>query len=111
MKCLAKLPEGRYQTAEELLAAIEGLATPSGGMIATSGVRPSVASRFRMPSLVAVGVVAVALVAAIIVGNRGRNQLDANLIAVAPFDVLDPSLELWREGLVDLRRRLRHGIG
>ena len=111
MKCLTKLPEGRYQTAEELLAAIEALATPSGGMTATSGVRPSVASRVRMPGLVAVGVVATALVAAIVVGKRGRTQLDANLIAVAPFDVLDPSLELWREGLVDLLSANLDGAG
>jgi serine/threonine-protein kinase len=30
---------------------------------------------------------------------------DPNLVAVAPFDVLDPSLTLWREGLVDILSR------
>ncbi|HEX6104064.1 MAG TPA: serine/threonine-protein kinase, partial [Gemmatimonadales bacterium] len=30
---------------------------------------------------------------------------DPNLIAVAPFDVPDPALELWREGMVDILSR------
>lgn len=111
MKCLAKLPAGRYQTAEELLAGIEALATPSGGMTATSEARPYVARRFRLQGIVAAGVVAIGLVAAIIVGNRSRNQLDSDLIAVAPFDVLDPSLELWREGFVDLLSANLDGAG
>ena len=34
--------------------------------------------------------------------SGGSNPLDNNRVAVAPFDVLDPSLSLWREGLVDV---------
>jgi len=37
--------------------------------------------------------------------------LDPNLIAVAPFDVLDPKLEIWREGLVDVLSRNLDGAG
>src|SRR5207244_8153932 len=37
--------------------------------------------------------------------------LDPNLVAVAPFEVLDPKLELWREGLVDILSRNLDGIG
>ena len=37
--------------------------------------------------------------------------LDADLVAVAPFDVLSPGLELWREGLVDLLARSLDGAG
>ncbi len=111
MKCLAKLPSERYQTAEELLADIEALATPSGGMTAASGARPSITPRFRVAGLVAAGVVLIGAIVAIIVGNRGGNQLDGDLIAVAPFDVLDPSLELWREGLVDLLSANLDGAG
>ena len=37
--------------------------------------------------------------------------LDASLVAVAPFDVLDPALALWREGLVDLLSRNLDGAG
>jgi serine/threonine-protein kinase len=37
--------------------------------------------------------------------------MDANLLAVAPFDVLDPKLGLWREGMVDLLSRNLDGAG
>ena len=38
-------------------------------------------------------------------------RLDGNLLAVAPFDVLDPSLHLWHEGLVDVLSRDLDGAG
>ena len=38
-------------------------------------------------------------------------ELNRDLLAVAPFDVLSPSLELWREGLVDLLSRNLDGAG
>jgi tetratricopeptide (TPR) repeat protein len=40
-----------------------------------------------------------------------RPRLDANLVAVAPFDVLGPGLELWREGLMDMLSRNLNGAG
>ena len=44
---------------------------------------------------------------------RGRTGVptDPNLLAIAPFDVLDPSLEVWREGLVDILSRDLDGAG
>ncbi len=36
---------------------------------------------------------------------------DSNLLAIAPFDVLDPSLEIWHEGLVDILARNLDGAG
>jgi tetratricopeptide (TPR) repeat protein len=42
---------------------------------------------------------------------NARPELDASLLAVAPFDVLDPQLQLWREGLVDLLSRNLDGAG
>ncbi len=36
---------------------------------------------------------------------------DANLLAVAPFEVLDPSLEIWREGMGDVLSRTLDGAG
>jgi Tol biopolymer transport system component len=44
MRCLEKQPADRFQSAEELLAALEPLATPSGGITPTTTRRISVAS-------------------------------------------------------------------
>jgi len=46
MKCLAKRPADRWQTADELLAQLEPLATPSGGSTPTES-RPIAAARPR----------------------------------------------------------------
>ena len=37
--------------------------------------------------------------------SRATRPLNADLLAVAPFDVHDPSLQLWHEGMVDLLSR------
>jgi serine/threonine-protein kinase len=36
---------------------------------------------------------------------------DADLLAVAPFEVLEPSLHVWREGMVDVLSRTLDGAG
>jgi DNA-binding SARP family transcriptional activator len=51
----------------------------------------------------AVGLAAMAGI--LLSGNRTDSTIDPNLLAVAPFDVLDPSLQIWREGLVDILSR------
>jgi serine/threonine-protein kinase len=43
--------------------------------------------------------------------SRPASPTDPNLLAVAPFDALDPSLEIWREGLVDILSRNLDGAG
>jgi eukaryotic-like serine/threonine-protein kinase len=43
--------------------------------------------------------------------TRPAPPTDPNLLAIAPFDVLDPSLELWHEGLVDILSRDLDGAG
>ncbi|MEE8061580.1 MAG: protein kinase [Gemmatimonadales bacterium] len=112
MKCLAKLPSDRWQTADELLAAIESVATPSGGLTAITREVPSVKPGRQIRGLVALaGLVLVAVVGALIMRSRSGARLDSDLIAVAPFDVLDPSLELWREGLVDILSANLDGAG
>ena len=42
---------------------------------------------------------------------RARGPLDQNLIAVAPFDVVDADLKLWHEGMVDVLSRNLDGAG
>jgi serine/threonine-protein kinase len=52
-----------------------------------------------------------AWVAARGVGAARAPGLDASLVAVAPFDVADPDLALWREGVVDVLARALDGAG
>ncbi len=104
-RALAKEPADRFATAGEFAAALAVGATTPGGGIAKLGVR-------RRLGLVG-GLAAVLLGAgAVLVARSGpAGGLDANLIAVAPFDVLVPQLALWREGLVDVLARDLDGAG
>lgn len=91
----AEVPADRFTTA---------------GVFAEAVSHPGAAPRRR--SLVAVrrwgaAIGIAALAAAGILLSRSRQDLptDPNLLAVAPFDVLDPSLAIWHEGLVDILSR------
>jgi len=63
MRCLEKLPADRFQTAEELLVALEPLATPSGGLAPTNARLPASVkpTSWRPMAVVAVLLAAVAL--------------------------------------------------
>jgi len=109
MWCLEKNPADRPQTAGEVLQALDAIATPTGG------TRPA---RFgRRPRLAGRRIAVTVLVAGGLVGGwallRGRSPsaLDPDRVAVAPFEVLDPALTLWREGLVDVLSRSLDGAG
>ena len=110
MWCLEKNPADRPQTAAELVPALEGMATPTGG---TTTVRYGRRPAFPWKRLgIAAGAVAILATGAwMALRARGPDQLDGNRVAVAPFDVLDPSLALWREGLVDVLSRSLDGAG
>ena len=83
MRCLAKRPADRFQTSDELLAQLEPLVTPSGGMTPTStrpiaGWKPEGRSRLWM-GVAAAAVVAVAALAWVLRpadGRRAAVQLD-----------------------------------
>jgi tRNA A-37 threonylcarbamoyl transferase component Bud32 len=76
MRCLAKRPADRFQTAAELHAALEPLATPSAGITPTQ-TRPTEAtpSRRRIP-LIVVGV-GVVLAAILFVATRSHSPVQA----------------------------------
>src|SRR5207245_328795 len=73
----------------------------------------------RRPILIRVAlplVAALTAVGAVVLARRFsllRNPaaLDPNVVAVAPFDVLEPSLTQWREGLVDVLSANLDGAG
>ena len=115
MTCLEKKPADRWQSAEELLLQLEALATPSGGITPTD-TRPVAATKPRTRRLaISAGVVAVVAVAAI-AGWQFRPRAaesapDPNVLAVAPFDVLGPGLDMWREGLAEMLAHSLDGAG
>jgi eukaryotic-like serine/threonine-protein kinase len=98
-RALAKKPDERFRTADELRDALEG-----------AGPRER---RSRRPVLVAAAAGAALLVAigALAVRRQRAVPLDANLVAVAPFDVVDADLKLWHEGMVDVLSRNLDGAG
>ena len=75
MKCLAKRPADRWQTADELLAQLEPLSTPSGG-ITPAQMRPTtaVASRRMRGMMIAAAVllvIATATIVGLVLSRRG----------------------------------------
>ena len=94
MKCLAKRPADRWQTADELLAQLEPLATPSGGMTPTQ-TRPAIARR-RLPSWARVAVGAVVVTVAIGAGLFLANRPGPPIVLGRRFVVASgPELETW----------------
>ncbi len=117
MKCLAKRAADRYQTADELVAVLEPLATPSGGMTPTH-TQPvqALTSGKRTRSFAIAGAVLLIAVALFLWkrwSRAGGPTLDPNLVAVMPFRVAgaDPSVQYLRQGMVDLLQAKLTGEG
>jgi tetratricopeptide (TPR) repeat protein/tRNA A-37 threonylcarbamoyl transferase component Bud32/TolB-like protein len=120
MRCLAKRPADRFQTADELVTALEPLATPSGGMTPTHTQPVSAAlvpgAGKPLGKYAVAGAVVVAVAALFFwkpwAGGGGR-PLDPNVVAVLPFRVAgaDPSVQYLRQGMVDLLQAKLTGEG
>ena len=92
MRCLAKRPADRWQTAGELLTALEPLATPSGGMTPThTRPVPGVKPLWRIPILVVGGV---ALVLALAVLFLRRPAMPAVVLGQSTQVTSDAGLEV-----------------
>jgi serine/threonine-protein kinase len=104
-QALARAPADRFADAPAFARALEAAAS-------TPPATPS--SAVRRGLLAAAAVLLVALAGAA-VWLRARpateDARDADLLAVAPFEVLDPSLEVWREGMGDVLSRTLDGAG
>jgi len=120
MRCLAKRPADRFQTADELVATLEPLAMPSGGMTPTH-TQPvkAVAAGGAGRSMRRYAIAGAALVAAAALfvwkpwAGSGGQPLDANVVAVLPFRVAgaDQSVQYLRQGMVDLLQAKLTGEG
>jgi tetratricopeptide (TPR) repeat protein len=100
-RALAKVPADRFRTAGEFVKAL---------------TQPAPTPRRRSPVAVrrwgaAVGLAALAAAGVLLSRTRPASTTDPNLLAIAPFDVLDPSLQVWHEGLVDILSRDLDGAG
>ena len=111
-KALARAPADRFADApvfaDALAAAAKEATTPAAGPAAARR-----AGRRRYAAWTAGAFAAVALAFGLYHATHRApaGRLDRNLVAVAPFDVPDPSLQLWREGLVDVLSSDLDGAG
>ncbi len=107
-RCLEKDPSARAQSASDLVTQLEASGTHDSFQIRTSARRRKVSAWSVVGGLAAVA-------AAAIGGYRMLYKPAAPIgsvsIAVAPFEVLDPQLGLWKEGMVDVLSRNLDGAG
>jgi eukaryotic-like serine/threonine-protein kinase len=105
MKALARAPADRHRTAAVFSEALR------------TGAAEQVHAEARPRRTKRLAAILAGVIAAVFVGNLVRSRsstvgpLNASLVAVAPFEVLDPKLSLWREGLVDVLSRNLDGAG
>jgi serine/threonine-protein kinase len=104
-RALAPDPDNRFASAEEFGRAL----LDPGHLPRSQGARLS--RRWRVAMGAAVGVVAAAVGLTLFPRRGPTRPMDENLVAVAPFQVLAPGLDLWGEGLVDILSRNLDGAG
>jgi serine/threonine-protein kinase len=113
-KALARSPADRFVDTAHFAQALEAAVgrQPAVPTEPAPAARPR-ALRRRIPLAVAGALVASALLLGLYRGLRRAPDatLDRNLLAIAPFEVLDPSLQLWREGLGDILSRSLDAAG
>jgi len=104
-RALEPVPADRYPTASQLAEALGAPAFPES--------HPSGRPWWQRPTRAAAVLAGLALLAAgaFLARPRPRAALDPNLIAVAPFEVVNPQLEYLREGIVTVLSDNLDGVG
>lgn len=75
------------------------------------GTPPRTVRRRLHARLGVLGAAVVVLAAVVVNATRARQELDPDLVAVAPFEILDQSHEIWGEGLMTLLSANLSGAG
>jgi serine/threonine-protein kinase len=98
MKCLAKEPDNRPQSARDILRSLDVGTGRNAVETRTVGGRPS-----RKQIAVGVAIVAVLALATVVVALRGRNSTDIRSLAVLPFENVggDTTNVYFAEGMAD----------
>jgi serine/threonine-protein kinase len=81
----------------------------AGTSLATPERRQPLSRRWHLAGIATL----VVLIAgtALVASSHASVHLDQRLVAVAPFEVLDPQLAIWREGMMDVLSRTLDGAG
>ena len=108
-RALEKDPATRFQTAREFGDALGISFTGEHTSRASTSTKSSRTRTIAAAAIIGVAVAGAAVWAATMRG--GSSTLDENLVAIAPFEVLDPSLQMWREGIVDILATNLDGAG
>ncbi|HJQ66471.1 MAG TPA: protein kinase, partial [Gemmatimonadales bacterium] len=99
-KAMAKAPADRFATAAQFAEAVS----------AQGPVRVAVRQRWLVPATI-LGIATLGTVVVWAVHSHPSTTLDSTLIAITPFEVQEPELAVWREGLVDVLSRSLDGAG
>ena len=105
MQSLERVPADRFPTMSAFAEALEAAAAVDG----RGGRRPEHRAGLLLGGILLALLLAFA--AQRWLGPEGPSGVDPDLVAVAPFDVLEPALQLWHEGLVDVLSRDLDGAG
>ncbi len=97
LKCLAKKPADRWQTADELLQHLEPLATPSGGITPTGAAAVAALRRWPRWAGWTAGVAAAAAMLALWAGIRGTTR------GATPQFVIGQSQQLTSDAGLDIQ--------